>query len=301
MQEMHRIFDRSTTGMDAGRELMRLQQRSSSVSDYAIEFQTLVTDSSWEGRAVIDTFLHGLTEPIKDELLTRDLPEELDRIITLVIRIDTRLEDRRRLVKPRSPPRFYRRRPRVFPPPQDTMTIPTPATSSGGEPEVMIVDRSRITKVERDRWVRTRSCLYCGGAGHFASNCPVKGTCPLVERRALVGIFSFESSTRSRTCLPVTLDWLGGTQKTSALLDSGAKESFLDAETAVRWGIPLVEVSRPLEANSLNGQNIGHITWATIPLRLCISGNHQEEITPHHRHSSFASHPGPSMDGQTQS
>ena len=67
--------------------------------------------------------------------------------------------------------------------------------------------------------------------------------------------------------------------KTSALLDSGAKESFLDAETAVRWGIPLVEVSRSLVANSLNGQNIDHITKTTIPLRLCISGNHQEEIS----------------------
>ena len=85
----------------------------------------------------------------------------------------------------------------------------------------------------------------------------------------------------------MTLDWLEGTQKTSALLDSGAKECFLDAETAVRWGIPLVEVSHLLVSNSLNGQNIGCITKATIPLRLLISGNHQEEIslliidTPH--------------------
>ena len=71
------------------------------------------------------------------------------------------------------------------------------------------------------------------------------------------------------------------------MLDSGAEESFLDSETAVRWGIPLVEVSRPLVANSLNGQNIGRITKATIPLQLLISGNHQEKIslliidTPH--------------------
>ena len=67
---MHRVFDRSSTGMDAGRELMRLQQGSSSVSDYAIEFQTLATDSGWEGRAVIDAFLHGIAKPIKDELFT---------------------------------------------------------------------------------------------------------------------------------------------------------------------------------------------------------------------------------------
>ena len=86
MQEMHCIFGtRSTTGHDAGREILRLQQGSSSVSDYAIEFQTLATDSGWEGRALVDSFLHGLSEQIKDDLLTHELPEDLDRIIALAI------------------------------------------------------------------------------------------------------------------------------------------------------------------------------------------------------------------------
>ena len=96
---------------------MRLQQGGSSVWDYAIEFQTLATEGRKAGKEeVIDAFLHGLAKPIKDELLTRDLPEELDRIITLAIQIDTRLEDHKRLVKPR----FYRRRPISLPPPHDS-------------------------------------------------------------------------------------------------------------------------------------------------------------------------------------
>ena len=70
MQEMHRVFDRSSTGLEAGRDLMRLQQGRSSVSDYAIDFQTLATDSGWEGRALINAFLHGLSEAVKDELPT---------------------------------------------------------------------------------------------------------------------------------------------------------------------------------------------------------------------------------------
>ena len=36
--------------------------------------------------------------------------------------------------------------------------------------------------------------------------------------------------------------------KTSALLDSGAEDSFLDATVAAQWGVPLVEVSKPLVA-----------------------------------------------------
>ena len=45
---------RSTTGLEAGRELLRLHQCYDSVSNYAIDFQTLATDSGWEGRALVD-------------------------------------------------------------------------------------------------------------------------------------------------------------------------------------------------------------------------------------------------------
>ena len=70
-----------------------------------------------------------------------------------------------------------------------------------------------------------------------------------------------------------------GARKTSALLDSGAEESFLDATVSAQWGVPLVEVSKPLVASSLNGQQLGHITQATRPLKMRLSGNHQEEIS----------------------
>ena len=106
---------------------------------------------------------------------------------------------------------------------------------------------------------------------------------PLVERGSLVGAYHLDSSNRKRTCMPVTLVWPGKARKTSALLDSGAEESFLDATR----GVPLVEVSRPLVVSSLNGQWLGRITKATRPLKMRLSGNHQEKIslliidTPH--------------------
>ena len=98
-----------------------------------------------------------------------------------------------------------------------------------------------------------------------------------------MGVYQLDSSNR----LPVTLEWPGGARKTSALLDTGAEESFLDATIAAQWGVPLVEVSKPLVASSLNGQRLGRITQATGPLKMKLSGNHQEEIslliidTPH--------------------
>ena len=73
------MFDRSATGLEASRELLRLGQGHDTVSNYSIEFQMLPTDSDWEGRALVDAFLHGLAESVKDELLTRDLPDDSRR------------------------------------------------------------------------------------------------------------------------------------------------------------------------------------------------------------------------------
>ena len=116
-----------------------------------------------------------------------------------------------------------------------------------------------------------------------------------------MGVIPIESSTRSRTCLTVTINWTGGTKKTSALLDSGAEESFLDTGATGRWGIPLLEVSHPLVANSLNGQRLGRITKATkLTPSSGVREPSRDHLTPDHRHTSFACGAGPSMDGEAQ-
>ena len=169
MQDMHQVFDWLAVGLEASRELMQLRQEDNSVSDYTIYFQTLVIDSGWEGRALIDAFFNGLSEAVKDKLLTQEPPDELDRIIVMAIRIGSRLEDRKHLVKPRSPPKQYSYCRQPNPPlsRQQVPNPPSPSKDSVGEPEAMMVDQSR--------WVKRRACLYCGGRGHYTQNCPVKG------------------------------------------------------------------------------------------------------------------------------
>ena len=271
MEEMQRVFDRSTTGLEAGRDLLRLRQGQNTVSDNSIDFQTLATDSGWEGRALVDAFLQGLAEPLKHELLIRELPEVLEQIIALAICVGARLEDQRRMTAARSQfPRHPvpRRRSEVhrFPP-----------STPRGESEAMMVDRSRVSREppEGEGVFRLRR------GGLLRGTVSVKRQRPLVKRGSLVGAFHLDSSNRRHTCLPVTLEWAGRAKKTSALLDSGAEERFLDATVAAQWGVPLVEVSKPLVASSLNGQRLGRITKATRPLRMKISGNHQEEILLH--------------------
>ena len=48
-----------------------------------------------ESESLFDTFLHGLSEVIKDELAARELPVDLNSLIALTIRIDGRLRESR--------------------------------------------------------------------------------------------------------------------------------------------------------------------------------------------------------------
>ena len=67
--EMRRALDRSKHGHEAARELLHIHQGRRSVSNYAIDFQTLATSSGWNSEALFDIFLNGLSEEIKDELV----------------------------------------------------------------------------------------------------------------------------------------------------------------------------------------------------------------------------------------
>lgn len=72
---------------------MSLRQGRRAILDYAIEFRTLTANCRWNSSALTNTFLSGLSQRIKDQLISLDLPDNLDNVIAVINKIDRRLQD----------------------------------------------------------------------------------------------------------------------------------------------------------------------------------------------------------------
>lgn len=177
IEEMKKVFDCPVRGRDAATRLLYLRQGRNSVANYAIEFRVLAAESEWTDAALIPTFLHGLSDEVKDELVSRELSEGLDSLITLAIQVDNRFRERRRerqLTRaPVSAERF-----RVGPSVPDYSRMPpslptsSAASDSPSTEEPMHLGRTKLTPKERERRMVARLCLYCGKPGHFLVSCP---------------------------------------------------------------------------------------------------------------------------------
>ena len=174
IEEMKRIFDCPVRGRDAATRLLYLRQGRNSVADYAIEFRVLAAESEWTEAALIPTFLHGLSDEVQDELVSRELSEGLDTLITLAIQVDNRCRERRRQRQfTRAPPSAERFRlgPNV---PDSSRMVPMSSAAAPPPPteEPMQLGRAKLSARERERRTAERLCMYCGKPGHFRISCP---------------------------------------------------------------------------------------------------------------------------------
>lgn len=119
--------------------------------------------------------MFGLSETMKDELASHDESVSLDDLISLSIRLDNRLRERRRERNSKShnvPPA----RPTSLPSLRATQSLPPPqpllALPSTEEP--MQLGHARLTPAERQKRISSGECLYCGQSGHFLRTCPVR-------------------------------------------------------------------------------------------------------------------------------
>lgn len=85
--EMRRVFDHPVRGAEAETRLLCLRQGARSVSS---------AETDWNQGALRAVFKRGLCHRLRDELASRDEPEGLDGMVSLAMRIDARLRERRR-------------------------------------------------------------------------------------------------------------------------------------------------------------------------------------------------------------
>lgn len=115
-QEMTKIFDWSVSGHAATHRLQNLHQANRSVANFAIEFRTLASSCDWNPAGLYDRFYHSLSDPIEDELIAVELPDDLDHLIDLTIRVDIRMQERRMSWRRYFPPQHHRPSPAPYRP-----------------------------------------------------------------------------------------------------------------------------------------------------------------------------------------
>ncbi|KAJ8012549.1 hypothetical protein DPEC_G00043990 [Dallia pectoralis] len=101
--EMGRVFDHPVRGSVAPNRLLTVRQGSRSVEDYAVEFRITAAETGWNDEALQGAFKNGLCERLKDELAPREDSGDLNELITLVIRLDSRLLTPPPTVRQRNP------------------------------------------------------------------------------------------------------------------------------------------------------------------------------------------------------
>lgn len=194
--ELQQVFDHSVQSGEAASQMLSLRQDSSSVMDYSIRFRILVARSGWNDVALQGVLTQGLAEVLMDELATQEESGELETLISLVIQLDNRLQDRCWQRDGEYPVRSLGSLSWRSGAPVDW------STSVAGEPMQVGLPNSSARK----RWRSAKVCLYCGQAGHFLADCPFQPN--ELGPSTCVGVLvsaSSSCSTLARLTLPCTL------------------------------------------------------------------------------------------------
>ena len=177
---------------NARRELRELGQ-TGPVSTYIAKFGQLTPYVGYNNGALMDQFLCGLKEEIKDEVARVGYFNTLEELQDFAVRLDSRLYDRqlqkRNLhANPTLPPKpNFATRPNVpsrptIPPRQSIANRPQlvpgrtsfPTSSPDGTipMEIDAQGRRHITREENERRRKAGLCTYCAQPGHNNLSCP---------------------------------------------------------------------------------------------------------------------------------
>jgi hypothetical protein len=184
----------------------------------------------------------------------------LEELISLTIRIDNRLFERR----------SERSQPLIRHGNSNTTPAVQPMNSNAGlapmeVDTVKVIQKKKATFPETQRRQKNGLCFYCGTAGHIAKSCPQNS--PSVNHTSVKNSFLLY--------LPLNIVINGEqTIKTYALLDGGCSSNLMSQSFADEFNLPQSPLKRPLTMTLADGQaSCSAINSCSDPLEIHIDSH----------------------------
>ena len=246
--------------------LSKMKQGNRPVTTYAAEFRRISGDTKWNDEAKMFQFRLGLNDNVKDAMAHVDIPPTFDELVELVASIDLRLFERK--MEKKNYDRFLS---------SHNSHVTRAAVDNNSSPEPMQIDavRKSLTEEEKNRRRRLGLCLYCGGNGHLANQCPVKQQ--NYKNLHVVNTEDVEISvvSTSNNLGPISVEVkLDNNCIVSALVDSGANGIFIDKALVEQFQLNLKTRNQPINVKAYDGR-VTELVDKYVTLELSI-GNHVE-------------------------
>lgn len=263
-------------------ELCNIRQGSDSVNDYAIRFRTLATDSGWNDTALYNVFLKGLSDQIQDLLLPLDLLSDLDSLITLAIRTDNCLQERKRDRNQRVSVADQHRGLATATTSNGQSFSRFPSPVRGGCPLRRM--RNPCSWEEPNCPQRSGVVVYRKEGASIVGSVVIslqlvqQAGSPVDGRELVSRVSCTEFPPRALTEIQVKHH--NTVVSLEVFIDSGADESLMDWGFAKRLNLETEQLAWPLEASALDGSRLFKVTHKTEPWNVII-GDHQEHLCFH--------------------
>ncbi len=160
--------------LDEVHHLLNRLRQSGPMTEYIAKFRSLSGRSGWNDVSLLSRFKEGLSDEIKSMLTPQwhtltnlRLAQSAATSAYQNLQAQHKFRTRHNSFRPQYHPQSHRRHPA----PVVASSPATPAATA------MDLDAMRVKHITADEKQRRRDnglCLYCGGANHFASSCPVK-------------------------------------------------------------------------------------------------------------------------------